>query len=128
MNDTPRDGDKYGRQGVIEAGDLRVGDRVTVRLTLKVNADMDYVVINDGRPACMEPVEQLPAPVYSEGLCFYRENRDSSTRIFIDHLPKGTYLLSYDVWVNNAGIIPRALPPYRANMPRAIRHTQPAER
>lgn len=103
VNDTPRDGDAYGRQGVIEAGDLRIGDRVTVRLTLKVNADMDYVVINDDRPACMEPVEQLPAPVYSEGLCFYRENRDSSTRIFIDHLPKGTYLLSYDVWVNNAG-------------------------
>ena len=64
---------------------------------------MDYVAIIDDRPACMEPMDQLPTPVYSEGLCFYRENRDASTRIFIDHLPKGTYLLSYDVWVNNAG-------------------------
>lgn len=93
----------YGRQSVSVANKFKVGDRVTVRLTLKVNADMDYVAVIDGRPACMEPVDQLPAPVYSEGLCFYRENRDASTRIFIDHLPKGTYLLSYDVWVNNAG-------------------------
>jgi len=80
-----------------------VGERVTVRLTLKVAADMDYVAIVDDRSACLEPVEQLPAPIYAEGLRFYRENRDSSTRIFIDRLPKGTYVLSYDVWVNNAG-------------------------
>lgn len=82
---------------------MRVGDRVTVRLTVKVDADMDYVVITDDRPACLEPVEQLPAPVYAEGLRFYRENLDSSTRIFIDRLPKGTYILTYDMWVNNAG-------------------------
>ncbi|MDE5928087.1 MAG: hypothetical protein K2G98_06390, partial [Duncaniella sp.] len=82
---------------------MKVGERVTVRLTLKVDADMDYVAIIDDRPACLEPVDQLPAPVYAEGLRFYRENRDSSTRIFINRLPKGTYVLSYDVWVNNAG-------------------------
>lgn len=82
---------------------MAVGDRVTVRLTIKVHADMDYVSIIDDRPACLEPVEQLPTPIYAEGLCFYRENRDSSTRIFIDRLPKGTYILSYDMWVNNAG-------------------------
>lgn len=80
-----------------------IGDRVTVRLTIKADTDMDYVAIIDDRPACMEPVEQLPAPIYAEGLRFYRENRDSSTRIFIDRLPKGTYVLAYDLWVNNAG-------------------------
>lgn len=80
-----------------------VGERVTVRLTLKVYTDMDYVAIIDDRPACFEPVEQLPEPIYAEGLRFYRENRDSSTRIFIDRLPKGTYVLTYDMWVNNGG-------------------------
>ncbi|MDE6170697.1 MAG: hypothetical protein K2F68_06015, partial [Duncaniella sp.] len=82
---------------------LPLGAKVRVTLTVKVNADMDYVVITDDRPACFEPVEQLPQPVYSEGICFYRENRDASTRIFIDHLPKGTYVLSYEMWANNAG-------------------------
>ena len=82
---------------------VAVGDHVTVRLVVKADADMDYVTIIDNRPACFEPVEQMPAPLYAEGLRFYRENRDASTRIFIDHLPKGTYILTYDVWVNNAG-------------------------
>lgn len=82
---------------------LKVGDRVSVTLTLRVDRDMDYVTIVDERPACYEPVEQMPTPLFSEGLYFYRENRDSSTRLFIDHLPKGTYILTYDVWANNAG-------------------------
>lgn len=82
---------------------LRVGDRIKVQLTLIVERDMDYVAIVDDRPACYEPVEQLPKPIVAEGIYFYRENRDSSTRFFITHLPKGTYILSYDMWVNNAG-------------------------
>ncbi|MCM1354890.1 MAG: hypothetical protein NC212_00620 [Staphylococcus sp.] len=82
---------------------LCVGDKVTVQLTLKVGRDMDYVTVVDERPACYEPVEQIPAPLYSEGICFYRENKDASTRLFITHLPKGVYILTYDVWANNAG-------------------------
>ena len=100
--DQPGDGN-FGRQAVKNADSFTIGDRVTVRLLLKADRDMDYVAIVDDRPACFEPVEQLPAPMYSDGIRFYRENRDASTRIFIDHLPKGTYLLSYDMWVNNAG-------------------------
>lgn len=86
-----------------QASDLKVGDKIKVQLTLKVDRDMDYVAVVDDRPACYEPVEQLSKPIVSEGIYFYRENRDSSTRFFITHLPKGTYLLTYDMWVNNAG-------------------------
>ncbi len=82
---------------------LSVGDRVKVELVIEVNEAMDYVAVIDNRPACLEPVEQLPAPVWSEGICFYRENRDASTRIFISNLPRGVYRISYDMWVNNAG-------------------------
>ena len=103
VNTDPGEG-TLGRQAVVKTDSLAVGDRVTVRLVLKVDKDMDYVAIIDDRPACFEPVEQLPSPMYSEGICFYRENRDASTRIFIDHLPKGTYILTYDMWVNNAGV------------------------
>ncbi len=80
-----------------------LGSKVRVTLTIKADMDMDYVTVIDERPACFEPVEQLPGPIYAEGLCFYRENRDSDTRLFIDRLPKGTYILSYDMWVNNRG-------------------------
>lgn len=82
---------------------FKVGDRVRVELTLTVSEDMDYVVINDKRAAGLEPASQLPEPIWAEGLCFYRENRDSQTNIFIDHLPKGTYRLSYELFAAQAG-------------------------
>lgn len=82
---------------------LTVGSRVRVSLTIRTDRDLDYVTIVDERPACFEPESQLPTPLYADGICFYRENRDSSTRLFIDSLPKGVYVLTYDVLVNNAG-------------------------
>lgn len=80
-----------------------VGDRVRVELTLTVGEDMDYVVIADKRAAGLEPASQLPEPIWAEGLCFYRENRDSQTNIFINHLPKGTYRLAYELFAAQAG-------------------------
>ncbi|MCM1137139.1 MAG: hypothetical protein NC453_00990 [Muribaculum sp.] len=87
----------------VNSSNLSVGDRVKVQLIIRASRDMEYVTITDDRPACYEPVEQLPKPIFSEGIYFYRENRDSSTKFFIDYLPKGTYLLTYDMWVNNPG-------------------------
>lgn len=86
-----------------DASTLKAGDRVKVVLTVKASREIDYMAINDQRAACLEPVEQLPEPIWSEGICFYRENLDAETRIFIDRLPKGTYQLAYEMWVNNAG-------------------------
>ena len=82
---------------------IKVGDRVKVQLTIRATRDMDYVAIIDDRAAALEPTEQLPEPIFSEGLCFYRENRDASTRMFVTHMPKGTYLLTYELFANNAG-------------------------
>lgn len=86
-----------------DASTLNNGDRVKVVLTLKASHDIDYLAITDQRAACLEPAEQLPSPIWSEGVCFYRENLDTETRIFIDRLSKGTYILTYEMWVNNAG-------------------------
>lgn len=82
---------------------LRVGDRVKIQLVIKVSREMEYVSIVDERAACFEPVEQLPKPIYSEGLYFYRENRDAATNIYVTHLPKGTYIIDYEMYVNNSG-------------------------
>ncbi|MCM1518844.1 MAG: MG2 domain-containing protein [Pseudoflavonifractor sp.] len=86
-----------------EADKFTVGDRVRVDLVIKATRDMDYVAITDNRGACFEPAEQLPKPIFSEGLYFYRENRDSATDMFVTHMPKGTYLLSYEMFANNSG-------------------------
>lgn len=87
----------------IETTSARVGDRLRVQLVIRADRNLQYVCITDQRPACLEPVEQLPQPIWSEGICFYRENRDSETNMFVTNMPRGTYLLNYDMWVNNAG-------------------------
>lgn len=87
----------------VETDTFTVGDRLKVDLLIKADTDLDYVVIVDQRAACLQPVEQLPRPVISQGVYFYRENRDAATNIFIDRLPRGVYRLSYQLFVNNAG-------------------------
>lgn len=86
------------------ADTMSTGQRLTVLITLKVGEDMDYVVIDDERAACLEPVDQLPATVWVDGVKVYRISRDTSTRLFIERLRKGTYQLSYDVYVGNPGV------------------------
>lgn len=86
-----------------EATTLQVGDRVKVQLTIHCKRNLNYVSIIDQRPACYEPVEQLPGWVWSEGVGFYRENRDSQTQLHVVYMTPGTYLLTYEMNVNNAG-------------------------
>lgn len=90
-------------KSIIGADSLVAGSKVTVRIVVHVGRNLDYVAITDSRPACLEPVEQLPTLQWSEGVCFYLEPRDSHTSIFVTTMPKGTYVLSYDAYVNNAG-------------------------
>lgn len=87
----------------VETQNYKLGDRVRIQLIVKADRALDYVTITDDRAACFEPVEQLPGWLYSEGLGFYRENRDSATNMFVRNMPKGTYLLSYEMWANSSG-------------------------
>lgn len=86
-----------------EATSLSTGDRVQVTLLVRATRDLQYVSISDNRAAAFEPVDQLPGYVASEGVFFYRENRDAATNLSIEYLPAGTYLLTYELNVNTAG-------------------------
>lgn len=86
-----------------ESTSFKVGDMVKVSTTITVGVDMQYVAIVDKRPACLEPTEQLPEHVFSEGLFFYRETDDSESKSFITYLPKGTYILEQTFTVTNPG-------------------------
>lgn len=91
-----------GRQWA-DATSFNIGDIVKVVLTIKSDMELSYVAVVDNRPACLEPVSQLPAPVYNQGICFYRETRDATSSIFIDFMPKGTYVLEQEFTVTAAG-------------------------
>ena len=92
-----------GDEALNESVPLKVGDRITVRLTVKADRDMDFVQIKDDRAACMEPLQAVSGFRWSNGLGYYQATKDASTQFFIDQMRKGTYVIEYQVYVNRTG-------------------------
>ncbi len=82
---------------------LHAGDRVMVRMVIYTDRDMQYMTLTDARPACFEPVEQLPSYECNDGTCYYREPTDAATSFYFDFLPRGTRVITYEVYVDRAG-------------------------
>ena len=92
-----------GNEALNESAPLKVGDKITVRLTVKADRDMDFVQIKDDRAACMEPLQAVSGFRWSNGLGYYQATKDASTQFFIDQMRKGTYVIEYQVYVNRTG-------------------------
>jgi uncharacterized protein YfaS (alpha-2-macroglobulin family) len=82
---------------------LKIGDLVTVRLIISTKEDMEFVHLKDMRISCFEPVGILSAYQYKDNLGFYKSTTDATTHFFFDKINKGTYVLEYDIRVNNKG-------------------------
>ncbi|MCO6174307.1 MG2 domain-containing protein [Flavobacterium sp. NRK F10] len=87
----------------INEENLNVGDLITVRLIIKCKENLEFVHLKDSRASCFEPVDVLSDYEYKDGLYFYRSTRDTATHFFFDEIEKGTYVLEYDVRINNKG-------------------------
>ena len=88
---------------VISPDALEVGDRITVRLTVSVDRDMDFVQIKDERSACMEPVDVLSSYCWRNGIGYCQVTKDASTFFFFDQLRKGIHVLEYDAYIMAEG-------------------------
>lgn len=88
---------------IMEGNALKVGDKVKVRIELRVDRDMEYVHLKDMRAACFEPVNVLSQYKYQGGLGYYESTKDVSTGFFFDYLRKGTYVFEYAVFVSAKG-------------------------
>lgn len=82
---------------------LNVGDLVRVRIELRSDRDMEFVHLKDMRAAGFEPINVLSQYKWQDGLGYYESTKDAATNFFMDYLPKGVYVLEYDLRVNNAG-------------------------
>ena len=89
---------------VATEGAIKVGDKVRVTITLTCDKDLSDVALIDERGACLEPAEQISGYTYEDGLGMYREIRDSKTSFFIDFLPKGVNVISYDCYADREGV------------------------
>lgn len=86
-----------------ETNNLKIGDRVRITLTLNTKRDLDYVAITDERASCMIVADQIPQFIYSQNLGYYYAPDLYATNLFINFLPKGTHIISYDCYVQSSG-------------------------
>ena len=84
---------------IIGGPHLGVGDKVTVRITIRADRDYDFVEVTDKRAACLEPVVQLSG--YRQGC--YEAPRDSRTSYYFDRMSKGTHVIETCYYVDRSG-------------------------
>jgi uncharacterized protein YfaS (alpha-2-macroglobulin family) len=89
---------------LINEGDaVKVGDKIKVRIELRVDRNMEYVHMKDMRASCMEPVNVLSGYKWQGGLGYYETTKDASTNFFFGSLNKGTYVFEYTLFATNKG-------------------------
>lgn len=82
---------------------LKAGDKLTVRIFLKANNDMEFVYLKDMRAAALEPVTAISGYQWQNGVGYYQSIRDASMNFFFDRLPKGQWMFEYSLRVSQAG-------------------------
>ncbi len=89
----------------VEGPTLKVGDKVTVKITFTSQQDMSYVFVKDLRAAGFEPIEQISHYEYNDRMSYYQTNTDTDMEFFIERLPKGTHQLEYSMFVTKEGYL-----------------------
>lgn len=88
---------------ITEATKLKPGDKIKVRIELRVDRDMSYVHMKDMRASGFEPTNVMSGYKYQDGLGYYESTRDAATNFFFSYLNKGTYVFEYPLVVNHYG-------------------------
>ena len=83
--------------------ELHVGDKIKIRIELRVDRDMEYVHMKDTRASALEPVNVLSGYKWQGPLGYYESTKDASTNFFFDVLRKGTYVIEYPLLVSHSG-------------------------
>ena len=79
---------------------LKVGDKVRIRLTIIADRDYDFVQVVDKRAACLEPVSQLSG--YRWG--YYIAPKDYTTNYYFDQMAKGKHVVETEYYIDRAGV------------------------
>ena len=86
-----------------ENDELKVGDKIIVRIELSTDRTMEYLHLKDMRASGTEPVNVLSSYKWQDGLGYYEATKDASTNFFIDKIEKGTYVFEYPLYVTHTG-------------------------
>jgi hypothetical protein len=82
---------------------LKPGDKLIVRLEIRVDRDMEYIHLKDMRASGLEPLNTISGYRWQGGLGYYESIGDVAANFFIDYLRKGTYVFEYPLRVAHQG-------------------------
>ena len=82
---------------------LSPGDLIRVKLTISLDRPMEFVELKDWRGSGLGPVNTLSRYKRQDGLGYYETNKDLSTIFYFSRLPKGNWVLEYDLRVTHKG-------------------------
>ncbi|MEZ4938010.1 MAG: alpha-2-macroglobulin family protein [Crocinitomicaceae bacterium] len=82
---------------------IKVGDKIKVRIEIRVDRDMEYVHLKDMRASSFEPLNVLSQYKWQDGLGYYEATKDAATNFFFGQLPKGTYVFEYEMFATQKG-------------------------
>ncbi|PID89606.1 MAG: hypothetical protein CSA05_00380 [Bacteroidia bacterium] len=88
---------------ITNSNKLKVGDKLIVRIELRIDRDMEYVHMKDMRAASFEPINVISQYKYQGGIGYYESTKDAATNFFISYLRKGTYVFEYPLRVSYQG-------------------------
>lgn len=78
---------------------VKVGDKVKVRITIVADRDYDFVQVQDKRAACLEPAGLTSG--YHWG--YYCTPKDNVTNYYFDLMAKGQHVMETDYFVDRQG-------------------------
>lgn len=87
-----------------ENSPVKVGDKVTVRMVLNTDRNMEFIHLKDMRAAGFEPLDVISGYQWKNNLGYYQSTKDASTNFYIEYMPKGKYVFEYDYIANASGI------------------------
>ncbi len=90
------------------------GTLVEVELKIVSKNDYEYLLIEEHKAAGLEPVDTQSGSVWNSGYYAYRELRDKQLSFYIDHLPRGEHMLSYQLRAESPGKFTRRCRPLSA--------------
>lgn len=86
-----------------ENSPVKVGEKVTVRMILNTDRNMEFIHLKDMRAAGFEPLDVISGYQWKNNLGYYQSTKDASTNFYIEYMPKGKYVFEYDYVANASG-------------------------
>ncbi len=82
---------------------LKPGDKLIVRIELRVDRQMEYVHMKDMRASGFEPINVISEHKQQGQLGYYETTRDVATHFYFNYLPKGTFVFEYPLTAVHRG-------------------------